>query len=179
MVKKGDDNQDEADAADDVDGADGAPKRKRKRNRTRKGKGGKDDDAADGGEGQEPSGETSKLGSTSHLVEGTVYVEGISYDADDNDIKGFFEQVGTVTAVRMPRWHDSGKPRGYAHVVFQDEAHVSKAIAELNNQRLMGRYLKVALPKEPKAAPGGPRAPQPEGGLQCTTSHSLIAPPPP
>jgi hypothetical protein len=63
----------------------------------------------------------------------------------------------------MPRWHDSGKPRGYAHVVFADVAHVEDAIAKLDNQRLMGRYLKVALPKPAKSAAGGPAAPPPEG----------------
>jgi nucleolin len=92
-----------------------------------------------------------------------VYVEGISYDAEDADVKAFFEQVGPVTEVRMPRWHDSGKPRGYAHVVFGDGAHVGEAIAGLNNQRLMGRYLKVAVPNAPKTVAGGPTAAQPEG----------------
>ena len=146
----------EEDAAAGDDG-----KRKRKRNRTRKPKGGKVGDDDDGNEGGEGEGNGKKAAGPS--VEGTVYVEGISYDADDADVQSFFEQVGPVTAVRMPRWHDSGKPRGYAHVVFRDEKHVKKAVSELNGQRLMGRYLKVALPNAPKTAPGGPTAPPPEG----------------
>jgi nucleolin len=126
--------------------------RKRKRNRSRKKKTPKEEE-----------GESGSAAEKSPMVEGTVYVEGISYDADDSDVITFFEQVGKVSSLRMPRWHDSGKPRGYAHVVFADSAHVPLAMKQLNNQRLMGRYLKVALPNAPKVVGGGPKSEAPEG----------------
>lgn len=142
--------------------ADAGGKRKRKRQRTRKPKAGKDDEA-----GAEPK----KLANApakevTPAVEGTVYVEGISYDAEDADVKTMFDQIGSVVELRMPRWHDSNKPRGFAHVVFKDSAHVPIAIAQLNGQRLMGRYLTVALPRAPKSVPSAPSVPPPEG---CNT----------
>lgn len=134
------------------EGEEGGALKKKKRNRTRKKKAPKEEE-----EELPPA--------KGALVEGTVYVEGISYDADDSDLITFFEQVGKVSSVRMPRWHDSNKPRGYAHVVFEDFSHVNTAIKQLNNQRLMGRYLKVAIPNAPKAVGGGPTSAAPEGVL--------------
>jgi nucleolin len=141
------------DAANDEGADDG--KRKRKRNRTRKAKGSKDDAAS--------TTASDVTGPEKAKVEGTVYVEGISYDAEEADVKLVFEAIGEVTGIRMPRWHDSGKPRGYAHVVFAEEGHVEEAVSKLDGQRFMGRYLKVALPKPVKSAAGGPSAPPPEG----------------
>jgi nucleolin len=143
--------------ADDADEReDDGAKRKRKRQRTRKPK----------AEivSATPSIVSSALVSTA--VHGTVYVEGISYDAEDADLKAMFEQIGAVVEVRMPRWHDSNKPRGFAHIVFKDSKHVPIAISQLNGQRLMGRYLTVALPKALKTVPSAPSAPPPEG---CNT----------
>jgi len=143
----------ENDAANEEGADDG--KRKRKRNRTRKAKGSKEEAAS--------AADSAVTGPEKAKVEGTVYVEGISYDAEEADLKLVFEAIGEVTGIRMPRWHDSGKPRGYAHVVFAEEAHVGEAVAKLDGQRFMGRYLKVALPKPVKSAAGGPSAPPPEG----------------
>jgi RNA recognition motif-containing protein len=106
---------------------------------------------------------TASTSPNSQNTQGTVYIEGISYDADDDDLKSMFEQVGPVVEVRMPRWNDSKKPKGYAHLVFKDAAHVKLAIDQLNGQRLMGRYLKVALPNAPKAAGSGPESAPPDG----------------
>ena len=165
------------------------PKRKRKRNRTRKSK--KD------GEGEGDNGvagasvgnaEPAVAAPSGAKVEGTVYVEGISYDAEDADVKGFFEQAGAVKEVRMPRWHDSGKPRGYAHVVFADRAHAAAAIKDLDGQRLMGRYLKVVLPKAPKSIaaelrfrhyspPSSPYPPYPPELCKCRRVHLTVCRP--
>lgn len=117
--------------------ADGKRKRKRKRKR-------KAPQSTD--EGKESTSNSVASASKEDKVEGTVYTEGIPYDADEKDVKAFFEQVpdAEVVEVRMPRYQDSGKIRGYAHVVFKDVTHVQQAITQLNGMRLMGRYLKVA-----------------------------------
>ena len=68
-------------------------------------------------------------------TEATVYIEGIPYKADEGDIVSHFAPCGIVKEVRMPRYQDSGKPRGYAHVVFEDKSSIAKAL------KLDGKYL--------------------------------------
>src|SRR3546814_9110271 len=58
----------------------------------------------------------------------TVYVEGIPYTASEEDVQSFFASCGTVISLRMPRYQDSGRPRGYAHVEFASKAQAAAAI---------------------------------------------------
>ncbi len=109
----------------------GGKKRKRKRKRSRKGK---DNEGSEG-----------MVESTAR----TVYVEGISYDASEEELEQFFSKCGTVKDVRMPRWQDSGKPRGYAHVDFETGVGVTNAL-ELDGEDMLGRYLKIKVANEKK-----------------------------
>lgn len=43
----------------------------------------------------------------------TVYVEGLPYSTSEDELRSFFSQVGHIKSVRLPRWHDSGKLKGY------------------------------------------------------------------
>ena len=65
----------------------------------------------------------------------TVYVEGLPFDATEIDVRSFFEGAGTVTAVRLPRWHDSGRLRGYGHVEFETVPQADLAL-DLNGDFL-------------------------------------------
>lgn len=58
----------------------------------------------------------------------TVYIEGLPYNASEDDIREFFSSVGSIVAVRLPRWHDSGRLRGYGHVEFEDRTQATKAL---------------------------------------------------
>jgi nucleolin len=82
-------------------------------------------------------------------TEATVYIEGIPYKANESDIVTHFAACGTVKEVRMPRYQDSGKPRGYAHVVFDAASAISKAL-KLDGKYLFGRYLTVKQAQRPR-----------------------------
>eukprot|EP00511_Aplanochytrium_stocchinoi_P004821 CAMPEP_0204832598 /NCGR_PEP_ID=MMETSP1346-20131115/14284_1 /ASSEMBLY_ACC=CAM_ASM_000771 /TAXON_ID=215587 /ORGANISM="Aplanochytrium stocchinoi, Strain GSBS06" /LENGTH=208 /DNA_ID=CAMNT_0051964535 /DNA_START=143 /DNA_END=770 /DNA_ORIENTATION=+ len=78
----------------------------------------------------------------------TAYVEGIPYSVDEDGLRDFIlEGCGngedSILNVRMPRWHDSNKPRGYAHVDFQSEEDLELAL-KLDGKTLGGRYLKIS-----------------------------------
>jgi len=81
----------------------------------------------------------------------SVYVSGISYTATEEDLRDFFAPVGTVTGINMPRYHDSGKPRGYAHVDFSTPEEAQKAL-KLNGEELKNRYLDIALSRGAKVS---------------------------
>ncbi|CAM9347847.1 unnamed protein product, partial [Choristocarpus tenellus] len=76
-------------------------------------------------------------------------VEGIPWTCNEEDVKRFFKDCGTITSVRLPRWQDSGRARGYAHVVFESPAGAQAAFAK-DGQYLNGRYLTVQAPQAPQ-----------------------------
>jgi nucleolin len=75
-----------------------------------------------------------------------VFIQGISYEANEEMIKELFQNCGEIVAVKMPRYHDSGKPRGYAHIEFSSPEGAQAAL-KLNGISHLGRYLDVDKPK--------------------------------
>jgi nucleolin len=77
-----------------------------------------------------------------------AYVGNIAWEADEAAIKAIFEPYG-VTKVRLHTDKDTGRPKGYAHVHFKDEASLDQAIT-LDGTMLFGRRIKVgyAQPKK-------------------------------
>jgi nucleolin len=100
-----------------------------------------------------------------------VFCSGLPYDASDDEIRAFFSGCGEVVDVRAPRYHDSGRLRGYAHIDFATAAGVAAALKR-DGQYLKDRFLTVEPAKAPGAgaaaagggaAAGAPRPPS------CTT----------
>ncbi len=80
-----------------------------------------------------------------------VYVGGLSSDTADDELRTFFEQVGTVRTASVITERDSGRSKGFAFVEMSTEAEAQRAIAELNGKTLGGRVIRVA-----EARPPGP-----------------------
>ncbi|KAJ8605521.1 hypothetical protein CTAYLR_000059 [Chrysophaeum taylorii] len=98
----------------------------------------------------------------------TVYCEGISYEADEEDVRAFFAPLEVVD-VRLPRYQDSGKIRGYAHVDLRGDEAAERAL-EKDREDLKGRYVTVRLATEKKETP---RRTRPEG---CRTLFAKNVP---
>ncbi|KAJ1446566.1 hypothetical protein M885DRAFT_545966 [Pelagophyceae sp. CCMP2097] len=91
----------------------------------------------------------------------TVYVEGLPYEVDEDEVRAAFADCGDVVDLRLPRWHDSGRARGYAHLDFANAAAAQKALSQTGTKMCRTRYLTIATANA-KAAPAAPR-PRPEG----------------
>lgn len=86
-----------------------------------------------------------------------IYVSNLSFDVQDEELKGFFTPYGEVTSAKIITDKTTGQSRGFGFVEMSDTAAAKKAIDELNNASVDGRNIKVmeARPKEDR--PSSPR----------------------
>nr|GMD57396.1 protein gar2 [Ipomoea batatas] len=71
-----------------------------------------------------------------------VYVGGIPYYSNEDDIRSFFEGCGTITEVDCMTFPDTGKFRGIAIINFKTEAAAKRALA-LDGSDMGGLFLKI------------------------------------
>ncbi|KAL6774421.1 hypothetical protein ACKKBG_A24945 [Auxenochlorella protothecoides x Auxenochlorella symbiontica] len=82
-----------------------------------------------------------------------AYVGNVAYDADEATLQKLFEPFN-VTLVRLHTDKETGRPKGFAHVHFRDEASLDGAL-QLNGTQLMGRAIKVGYAQAKKNHNGG------------------------
>lgn len=85
-----------------------------------------------------------------------VFVGGVKEDAEDEDIKAYFEQFGEVVSVIRTTDKESGKKRGFCFVEFNDYDPVDKAILK-GQHEINGKHVDVkkAVSKENMMGGGG------------------------
>src|SRR5262245_45768403 len=83
------------------------------------------------------------------------------YGATDADLRAHFAQVGEPSQIVIPVDRETGRPRGFAFVEYQDRSLAEAAISRFNQQPFMGRSLSVseARPREERPAGGFSRPP--------------------
>ena len=83
-----------------------------------------------------------------------IYVSNLSFNIQDEDLRGFFTPYGEVTSAKVIMDKFTGKSKGFGFVEMSDDAAAKKAIAELDNGVVDGRNVKVmeARPKEDRPA---------------------------
>jgi cold-inducible RNA-binding protein len=102
-----------------------------------------------------------------------LFVGNLSYATTEADLRNYFGTVAPPSQVVLPVDRETGRPRGFAFVEFQDRGHAEQAISKFNGQVFNGRPLAVseARAREDRG-PGGPRpggggfsGPRPGGGF--------------
>ncbi|XP_042043283.1 protein gar2-like, partial [Salvia splendens] len=71
-----------------------------------------------------------------------VYVGGIPYYSNEDDIRSYFEGCGTITFIDCMTFPDTGKFRGIAFITFKTEAAAKRALA-LDGSDMGGFFLKI------------------------------------
>jgi len=63
-----------------------------------------------------------------------IFVGGLSWQTTEEPLRYHFEQYGEVTSVEVMRDRNTGDPRGFAFVVFKDDATVELVMANLPHE---------------------------------------------
>src|ERR687897_2101600 len=97
-----------------------------------------------------------------------LFVGNLPYSATKANIRKHFGAVGEPMQVVVPTDRETGRPRGFAFVDYDDRGVAEKAIQQLPGQPVKGRPLSVseARPREarPPMGAGGFSAPRPPMG---------------
>ena len=97
-----------------------------------------------------------------------LFVGNLPYSATEADIRQHFGTVGDPMQVVIPTDRDTGRPRGFAFVDYDDRGVAERAIQQLHGQPFKGRPLSVseARPREarPPMGAGGFAGPRPPMG---------------
>ncbi|GLI62225.1 hypothetical protein VaNZ11_004822, partial [Volvox africanus] len=75
----------------------------------------------------------------------TVFIRGISFDANEKDIEELFSDVGPVKQCFLVRVKDQPKHRGFGFVQYALPEDAERAITECSGKSLKGRKLQVEL----------------------------------
>jgi len=82
-----------------------------------------------------------------------IYVSNLSFNVEDDDLRGFFEEYGEVTSAKVVTDKMTQRSRGFGFVEMSDDAAAEKAISELDGASVQGRNIRVtvAKPKEERS----------------------------
>jgi cold-inducible RNA-binding protein len=85
-----------------------------------------------------------------------VFVGNLDFNTTRDEVQSLFAQVGNVRDVFLPNDRETGRPRGFAFVEYENDEDAAKAIEKFNGYELGGRALRVnAAEDRPRRSGGG------------------------
>ncbi|KAJ6560267.1 hypothetical protein B0H19DRAFT_112305 [Mycena capillaripes] len=79
-----------------------------------------------------------------------VFVGGIPFDLTEGDVITIFSQYGEVMDLNMPRDKETGKRRGFAFLMYEDQRSTVLAVDNLNGATVLEKTLRVDHVKDYK-----------------------------
>jgi cold-inducible RNA-binding protein len=90
-----------------------------------------------------------------------LFVGNLPYNATEAELREHFSAVGQLSYIYLPTDRETGKPRGFAFVEFNDRAQAEAAIRRFNNQPFKGRPLAINEARAKEDRPPSSSAPRP------------------
>ncbi|WP_339794926.1 MAG: RNA-binding protein [Imperialibacter sp.] len=78
-----------------------------------------------------------------------IFVGSLPYSIEEAELKGYFEDYGEVSSVKIITDKFTGRSKGFGFVEMPDDEAAQKAIKELNGAEVKGRAI-VVNKSEPK-----------------------------
>jgi RNA recognition motif-containing protein len=72
-----------------------------------------------------------------------IYVGNLSFNADEDELKGLFENYGAVNSAKIITDQFTGRSRGFGFIEMPNREEGLRAIQELDTKSVGGRSLKV------------------------------------
>jgi len=72
-----------------------------------------------------------------------IYVGNLDFKVDEPGLKAIFEPFGAVKEVKIITDKFSGKSKGFAFVIMENDKEASRVIYELNGTTLVNRRITV------------------------------------
>ena len=108
-----------------------------------------------------------------------LFVGNLPYNTTEAELREHLSTVSPPSSVYLPTDRESGKPRGFAFVEFNDRAQAEEAIRRFNNQMFKGRPITIneARAREDRPRTGAPPS-RPFSPRPFTSSRPDAAPGP-
>ena len=99
-----------------------------------------------------------------------IYVSNLSFNVEDEDLRGFFEEYGEIKSAKVITDKFTQKSRGFGFVEMVDEEAGQKAIKELDGAQVEGRAIRVTIAKPREEKAGGNNGGGNRGGRSYSNS---------
>ena len=92
-----------------------------------------------------------------------LFVGNLPYNTTEAELRELLSAVSPPSNVYLPTDRESGRPRGFAFVEFDDRAQAEEAVRRFNNQLFKGRPITIneARAREDRPRTGAPPRPSP------------------
>jgi len=79
-----------------------------------------------------------------------IYAGNLSYQMSDDTLRDLFQQHGEVSSVKIIRYPDSGKSKGFGFIEMVNDDEADAAIQKLNGSEVDGRSIRVNVARPKK-----------------------------
>jgi len=84
-----------------------------------------------------------------------LYVGNLPFSLGESDLRDLFEEHGAIESINVIMDRDTGRPRGFAFVEFEDASSADKAQRALDGREIDGRSIRVNEANERGRSGGG------------------------
>jgi RNA recognition motif-containing protein len=110
-------------------------------------------------------------------ISNKVFVGNLSFDVTREELIEAFSAAGKVVDAKVPTDRETGRPRGFAFVEFENDEAAEKSITMMNGRDLKGRPLRVNEAENRPPRPPGMGGPSfRPGGYRPPGTPSYTAP---